>query len=76
MRALVIDMVLATDMSFHFDHLKAMRTLMSAPDALVTPLTPSPPHTLTPPPPLTLLQRSATGGSGALQDAVSTAACG
>lgn len=32
-RALVIDMVLATDMSFHFDHLKAMRTLMSAPDA-------------------------------------------
>ena len=31
-RALVIDMVLATDMSAHFEHVKQMRLLLSAPD--------------------------------------------
>ena len=31
-RALVIDMVLATDMSVHFEHVKQMRLLLSAPD--------------------------------------------
>jgi calcium/calmodulin-dependent 3',5'-cyclic nucleotide phosphodiesterase len=32
-RALVIDMVLATDMSAHFEHVKQMRLLLSAPDS-------------------------------------------
>ena len=32
MRGLVIDMVLATDMSSHFDQLKQMRLLLSSPE--------------------------------------------
>lgn len=32
MRGLVIDMVLATDMSLHFEHLQEMKQLLSAPD--------------------------------------------
>lgn len=31
-RTLVIDMVLATDMSFHFQQLKTMRSLLASPD--------------------------------------------
>ena len=34
-RTLVIDMVLATDMSSHFDHLKNMRLLLSTPDRYI-----------------------------------------
>ena len=34
-RALVIDMVFATDMSSHFEHLNDMKSLLSSPDALV-----------------------------------------
>lgn len=31
-RTLVIDMVLATDMSFHFQQLKTMKTLLASPE--------------------------------------------
>lgn len=34
-RSLVIDMVLATDMSFHFQQVKNMKNLLSMPDKLV-----------------------------------------
>lgn len=33
LRSLVIDMVLATDMSCHFDHLNEMQSLLSASNA-------------------------------------------
>ena len=34
-RALVIDMVLATDMSAHFEHVRQMRLLLSAPERYI-----------------------------------------